>query len=281
MKKIKFFKYHALGNDFLIIDRIGNAYRSLDFTELAKGICSRRFGVGADGILVLSRSRRLDCRMDIFNRDGSWAEKSANGLRIMAAYYRSTYSSKKVIQIETESDDAETKIISGGKDKSLIRVCLGKPRFGTKDVPIKTRSRYHINLPTRIGQHEYTLTAVSVGNPHAVIFVDNFNFDWELLGSAIENSSRFPNRTNVEFAKIRTRSKIILNEWERGAGATGSCGTGAAAAVAAGVVCGFLNRTVEVEFANGSMKLEWKAKNDLLYLTGPVEYVGRGEYLLK
>ncbi len=281
MKKIEFFKYHALGNDFLIIDRISNNYRSLDFTDLAKSICSRRFGVGADGILVISRSRRLDCRMDIFNCDGSWAEKSANGLRIAAAYYRSKYSAKKVIHIETESDDAETKIFSGGKNRSLIQVCLGKPRFGTKDVPIRSRSRYHINLPTKIGRHEYTLTAVSVGNPHAVMFVDNFDFDWELLGSVIENSPPFPNRTNVEFVKIHTRSRIILNEWERGAGATGSCGTGAAAAVAAGVVCGFLKRTVEVEFASGSMKLEWNQKNDLLYLTGPVEYVGHGEYLIK
>jgi diaminopimelate epimerase len=281
MQKIEYHKYHALGNDFIIIDRIGKKKSSLKFSRLALDICRRQAGVGADGILVLTGSQKADCRMDIYNSDGSWAEKSGNGLRITAAYFHSKYSRKKKIAIETGGEKAPAEIIKSGASGFLIRVSLGKPIFDSRKVPIRSRYRYHINRPIKIGKFSIPATAVSVGNPHTVIFVDEFSFDWKSLGSEIETSSHFPRRTNVEFVKILNRSKVILNDWERGAGATGSSGTGAAASVAAGVINGLLSRQCEVVFPTGSLFIDWDIGDDNLYLIGPVESVGHGIYFRK
>jgi len=146
---------------------------------------------------------------------------------------------------------------------------------------MKSRHKYHINLPVKVGNTNANITALSVGNPHAVIFVDNFNFDWQAVGRTIEISHHFPRRTNVEFVKIVSRHKIILNDWERGAGATGSSGTGASAAVVAGVINGFLNRQVEVVFPAGSLFVDWSDDDDNIYLTGPAEYSCRGVYFYR
>lgn len=278
MKKVKFAKYHALGNDFIIIDLQKTRNQSFDFNLLAGKICNRHFGVGADGILVLSGSRRADCCIDLFNSDGSWAEKSGNGLRIVAAHYYSTYARKKNLTFEISSDISEAKIIKSARNSYSIKVSLGKPAFDTKLIPIKSKSKFHIDAPIKIEGKNFPVTVLSVGNPHTVMFVDRFDFDWKELGYIIENCSYYPHRTNVEFAKIINRSKVILNDWERGAGATGSSGTGAAAAVVAGVVNGLLNREVEVVFPAGSLLIDWSESDDIIYLTGPVDFICRGEY---
>ncbi len=279
MKNILFQKFHCLGNNFIVVDLIGKRSTSIDFNRLAANMCDRNRGVGADGILVLRTSRKYDCFLDIFNSDGSWAEKSGNGLRIAAAYITLQYKIKKRVSIETTCDSPTALIIKSGKKQSIIKVSLGKPEFEAKKVPLKSKQKFHINSPIKIDKHDFVLTALSIGNPHAVLFVDNFDFDWHFLGEIIENSSVFPNRTNVEFVKIVNRSKVKLNDWERGAGATGSSGTGAAAATVAGIVNGFLNRKVEVIFAAGSLLIDWPSQEENVYLTGPVEFICRGEYL--
>lgn len=279
MKKVYFRKFHCLGNDFLVIDLIANRYRAIDFGRLAAKICSRNEGVGADGILVVHPARKADCYLDIYNSDGSWAEKSGNGLRITAAFMAVNYTVRKKIVIQTKMGNSEARIIKSGKTSSKVMVSLGKPLFEADKVPIRTRSKYHINRPIKVENREFTLTALSVGNPHAVIFVDSFDFDWRFLGSILETSKAFPNRTNVEFAMIVNRSKVLLNDWERGAGATGSSGTGAGATVAAGVINGYLNRKAEVVFPLGSLFIDWSDEDDNLYLTGPVKLVCNGEYL--
>jgi diaminopimelate epimerase len=278
MKKIGFFKYHALGNDFLIIDLRRGRNRSFDFNLLARKICHRNRGVGADGILVLTSSKRADCCIDLFNSDGSWAEKSGNGLRIVAAFYYTFGNRNKNLIFEINNDLAEAEIIKSSRTQYLIQVSLGKPVFKTKLIPMKSKSKFHINETIKIANFNLPVTSLSVGNPHTVLFVDSFDFDWQELGSIIENCKYYPHRTNVEFVKIVNRSKIILNDWERGAGATGSSGTGAAAAVVAGVVNGLLNREAEVVFPTGSLFIDWSEKDDNIYLTGPVEFVCGGEY---
>jgi diaminopimelate epimerase len=278
MKKIAFSKYHGLGNDFIIIDRIKKRKGVDRFDKLARDICQRNFGVGADGILVLTGSKGADCRMDIYNSDGSWAEKSGNGLRIAAAYYFAAHLKNRKLRIESGDGISDAEIIRVGKQRSLIKVSLGKPLFETRLVPVKSRFKFHINRPLKIGNLSLNATVLSVGNPHTVIFVDNFDFDWKELGRNIENAPPFPRRTNVEFAMIVGHSKLILNDWERGAGATGSSGTGAAAAVVAGVVNGYLKREVEVIFPAGSLFIDWSERDDIIYLTGPVEYICRGDY---
>ena len=280
MKKIKFQKFHCLGNDFIVIDLIGKQSAFANYNELSKNICNRNSGVGGDGILVIQSSRKYDCFLDIFNSDGSWAEKSGNGLRITAGYLASNYNKKGRVTIQMECDNSIAQISKYGKRQSIVKVSLGKPEFETKEIPLISKQKFHINRPIKIDKYEFVLTALSVGNPHAVMFVDSFDFNWQFLGEIIENSPKFPNRTNVEFVKIVNRSKVILNDWERGAGATGSSGTGAGAAAVAGIINGFLNRGVEVVFPTGSLLIEWPSQEENIYLTGPVEYICRGEYLL-
>ncbi|PKK83529.1 MAG: diaminopimelate epimerase [candidate division Zixibacteria bacterium HGW-Zixibacteria-1] len=279
MKKIEFYKYHGLGNDFLIIDLMKKRPAVPDYNKLAEKICNRSFGVGADGILVLTKSRRADCCIDLFNSDGSWAEKSGNGLRIVAAYFHSNYARKKKLAFEINDEIADAEIIKSGSKGFSIKVSLGKPDFETKRVPMKSNGKFHINAPIEIEKTKFPVTVLSVGNPHTVLFVDRFDFDWKELGKIIEHSKYFPHRTNVEFVNIVSRSKVVLNDWERGAGATGSSGTGAAAAVVAGVVNGYINRKVEVVFPAGSLYIDWSEKDDNIYLTGPVAFICKGEYL--
>nr|MBN2278012.1 diaminopimelate epimerase [candidate division Zixibacteria bacterium] len=279
MKKLEFYKYHALGNDFLVIDLINRRPGKIDYNRMALDMCSRNSGVGADGILVLSRSNRADCCIDLFNSDGSWAEKSGNGLRIAAAYYHRKYARRKKLIFEIGGDSVEARIIRVSLAETMVRVSLGRPEFETRRVPMKSKAQYHINAPLKIEGVKIPATILSVGNPHTVIFVDRFDFDWKLLGEIIENSRYFPHRTNVEFVRIVNRKKIVLNDWERGAGATGSSGTGASAAVAAGVVNGYLERAVEVVFPTGSLRVEWPVESDNIILTGPAVFVCRGEYV--
>jgi len=278
MKKLNFHKYHALGNDFIIIDLLSKRSINLDFNALSKKICDRKFGIGADGILVLTRSKMADCCIDVFNSDGSWAEKSGNGLRIVAAYFHRKYSRKKKLAFEIAGDIASVRIEKASKHQYSVKVSLGQPQFETKKIPMKSKLDYHINAPLEIDGTKFPATVLSVGNPHTVIFVDNFNFEWQRLGEIIENSRHFPHRTNVEFVQIVNRHKVILNDWERGAGETGSSGTGASAAVAAGIVTGLLDRKAEVVFPSGSLFVEWSQSDDIIYLTGPVEYVASGEF---
>jgi diaminopimelate epimerase len=202
-------------------------------------------------------------------------------LRIAANHLYYNYSGQKKIIIQTKNGPAEASIIKSRRKSSVIRVSLGQPIYETGRIPFRSKFKYHINRPVTIDKKQFYMTVLSVGNPHAVLFVRNFDFNWKFLGSIIENHKSFPNRTNVEFVRIVNRSKIILNDWERGAGATGSSGTGAGAAVAAGVVNGLLNRTVEVVFPLGSLHVEYAKNTDELYLSGPVEFICYGEFTLR
>ncbi|UCD17747.1 MAG: diaminopimelate epimerase [Candidatus Zixiibacteriota bacterium] len=278
MYRIKFAKYHALGNDFLVIDLTRRRNLPINFGSLAVNVCRRNSGIGADGILVLTNSRKADCTMDVYNADGSWAERSGNGMRCTAAYLYAGRARKKRIAIETIQGISEAEIIKSEKISFMIRVSVGSPVFETRLIPMKSRHRFHINLPIRMAGVSIPVTVLAVGNPHCVLFIDNFDFDWQTMGSEIENDSAFPNRTNVEFVKIVNRGRIILRDWERGAGATGSSGTGASAAVAAGVVTGLLNRQVEVVFPSGSLFVDWSDNDNIIRLTGPAAFVCRGEY---
>ncbi len=155
---------------------------------------------------------------------------------------------------------------------------LGVPKFHSKDIPIKAKSKYMINGPLKIGGVNIPVTCLSMGNPHTVLFVDDFNFDWQTLGAEIESHRAFPNGTNVEFVKILSKERVRLCEWERGVGATGSSGTGAAAAVTAAVVLGLTDRKCRVEFESGSLAVNWRKRDNIIELTGPVEFICEGSY---
>jgi len=277
---IDFYKYHALKNDFMVIEQNKTRFTKNKLSKLAASICDRRTGIGADGIVYLSGTNKENMKIDIYNADGSWAEKSGNGLRIAGVhcYLNKNKHRKRNFFFQTTNSIDKVSIIKKVKKSYLVQTGLGEPLFDTASIPIKSKQKYMINSPLKVGGKNFPLTCLSVGNPHTVLLVDNFDFDWQSLGADIENNSAFPEKTNVEFVKIINRHKIKVADWERGAGATGSSGTGAAASVCAGVIMGLLDRQCEVVFESGSLFIDWSEKTNIIELTGPVTPIAKGTF---
>jgi len=241
-------------------------------------MCHRRTGVGADGLIYLSADRATDGAIDIYNADGGWAQKSGNGLRIAAVHRRLTYRKQRVFSFRTGSGIDRVTLgrrIPGGY---VATAQLGKPDFLTARVPVRTRRKYLINSPLKVGPLSLPVTCLSVGNPHTVLLVDNLDFDWKQLGGDIENAPPFPEGTNVEFVKVLSRRRLRVGEWERGAGATCSSGTGAAAAACAMVRLGLVDRRCRVEFEAGVLAVDWSADTNIIELTGPARFVMEGSF---
>lgn len=273
---IPFSKYHSLGNDFLVIRRPKSPGRSN--WKIARLMCDRHTGVGADGIVCLSPSRIADYRIDIYNADGGWAEKSGNGLRIAGVWVSLSHRRKRTLLFETSDGTAEVRLSTPPADQTQVSVEIGAPDFRISALPMRYRQRSCINGLIKIGRTSVRVVCLSVGNPHAVIPVDRFNFDWRDLGKRIENAVIFPRGVNVDFVQVRNRKRIDVMEWERGVGETGSSGTGAAAAVAAMVVLGKVGRSCTVHFPSGDLQVEWAEESNTIILSGPVSYVMEGTF---
>jgi len=274
---VPFAKYHALANDFLIIERATSRLPRRRLAALAQAICDRRTGVGADGVLYLS-ARRGGSRVDVFNADGSWAEKSGNGLRIAALHQYLKDKRRRRFVLEMDGKPHAAEIIKSTANGAEIVTQLGSPEFEASKVPVKSRRRVMINAPLKVGGLEFPVTCLAVGNPHTVMPVEDFDFDWQSLGAEIETHSAFPQGTNVEFVRVVNRRRIDLVDWERGAGATGSSGTGAAASVCAMVMMGLVDRNCQARFETGRLQVHWRRSSDLIELTGPVDYIAQGVF---
>jgi diaminopimelate epimerase len=279
--KIPITKYHALGNDFVVLENQQIRAGPTQLSLLAQAICERREGVGADGIVLLCPDRRSDAKIDIYNADGSWAEKSGNGMRIAAVHLARRRSRRHKFVFRTGSGIDQVSLvrkIPGG----YVSTCrLGEPDFLASNVPVRTKLKYVLNSPLKIGPEKLPVTCLSVGNPHTVLIVDDFDFDWKQLGADIETAPIFPNGTNIEFVRIKNRRKLIVAEWERGAGPTGSSGTGAAAAVCALVMLGLADRSSDVQFERGTMSVDWDADTNAVSVTGPAVFVMDGTFDFK
>lgn len=288
---MKFTKMHGLGNDFVLID-----CRDIEppgLPGLAERLCHRRFGIGADQLLLLCPSAVADFRMRIFNPDGSEVEMCGNGIRCLAKYvWERGISDKKVIAVETLAGTMRPEKADG-----LVMVDMGKPVFEPWGIPVnipssgakgqraeeenarrKTQnSNPIIDYPVRIEDREFRITCVSMGNPHAVIVVDNAaKFPVAYYGPKIENHPLFPKRTNVEFIEVPGPSEIVMRVWERGAGETMACGTGAAAVAVASHLKGLTGRKVTVHLEGGDLAIEWASDNHV-HMTGPAVEVFTGE----
>ncbi|MBU0982562.1 MAG: diaminopimelate epimerase [candidate division Zixibacteria bacterium] len=276
--KILFHKYHALGNSFLVVMRSENRITAQRLPDLAQAICDPSSGVGGDGVAFLTASRKAQAKVDIYNADGSWAEKSGNGLRISALHLALHHDAGRKMVMETSTSLDEVRIGKRVDTGYFVSCDLGVPQFQTSAVPVRSEQEFLINSPLNFGPVELPVTCLAVGNPHTVIVVNDFDFEWQELGAEIETADVFPNGTNVEFVRPVNRSKIRVADWERGAGATGSSGTGAAAAVCALVMMGLVNRQCEVVFETGSLTVNWRDDTNVVELTGPVQFVMDGEY---
>jgi len=284
---MKFTKFHALGNDFLIVDPDEVAILE-EPGDLAHRLCERHTGVGADGILLVRvvDKAKGEASFRIFNADGSEAEISGNGLRCAAAYL---YSQQKidppVIRFQTATGERTCQLVRRTENGFLLKTDMGVPKFASADIPFDD-GRVHdriVDYPLMITGKVFPVTVVSIGNPHCEVFIDRFpgRFEWHELGREIESHPFFPRRTNIEFIRVRSRSEIEVFFWERGVGETLSSGSGAAAAAVAAIVKGLVDRTVTIRTEMGGLLVEWPSDDAPVVQTGPAEFAFVGSFLFK
>lgn len=275
-----FVKMHGLGNDFVVLDALtGEGERSdAEWARLAVALCDRHFGVGADGVLVVLPSECADVRMRIFNADGSEAEMCGNGVRCLARYARDRGRATDRLRVETLAGVLELTFPGGAGD---VRVDMGPPRLAPRDIPMLAEGDRVLDEPLVVDGRELRICAVSMGNPHAVAFMDEAalaTFPLAALGPAVERHPRFPQRTNFEAAAVTGPHAATVRVWERGAGPTLACGTGACAVTVAGILTGRLQSPVAVTLPGGTLQIEWEPGGSV-YMTGPTQYVFRGAWL--
>ena len=274
---MRFTKMHGLGNDYIFIDGLNE--RVANPARLARRMSDRHFGVGGDGLILILPSKRADLRMRMFNADGSEAEMCGNGIRCLAKYaYEHGLARERVITVESKAGvhALENTVINGKWRK--VRVDMGSPGLDRRQIPMRGRAGRVVGEPLAVDGVTYEITALSMGNPHCVIFVDEVDkFPVAEVGPKIESHRRFPQRTNTEFVQVLSRDEVSMRTWERGAGETPACGTGASAVCVAGALTGKTERAVNVNLLGGNLELEW-AEDDHVYMTGPAEEVFTGEW---
>lgn len=275
--RLEFTKMHGLGNDFVVIAGLNELPSGVD--KLAVQLCDRNFGIGADGLVFILPSENADFRMRIINSDGSEAEQCGNAIRCVAKYvYDNGLTGKAALTIETIGAGVQPVelTIHAGRT-AAVRVDMGEPVLAGQQIPTTIDADTVIAYPIEADGQTFPFTGVSMGNPHCVIFVDDAaRFDLRTWGPKLETHSLFPQRTNVEFASVRDRSHIDMRVWERGAGTTLACGTGACATVVAAVLGGKTDRKAVVSLAGGDLLIEWSEVDNRIYMTGPAAEVFRG-----
>ncbi|CUX16581.1 diaminopimelate epimerase [Clostridium sp. C105KSO13] len=275
---MNFTKMQGLGNDYVYVN--GFAEKIENPGELAVKVSDRHFGIGADGLILINPSAAADFQMDMYNADGSRGEMCGNGIRCVAKYvYDYGLTNKTRLSIETLGGIKYLELtVENGK---VVQVCvdMGKPELKPERIPIVADGDTVINVPIEVDGREYKMTGVSMGNPHAVIFMDDIaHLDIEQTGPKFENHECFPNRINTEFVKVLDRNTIEMRVWERGSGETLACGTGACAVAVACVLNGLTEDKVTVRLLGGDLYIEWDREKDTVYMTGPAEVVFDGEW---
>lgn len=283
---MNFTKMQGAGNDFVLLETNDTPH---DWSQVAIAICDRHFGVGADGLLLLLPSDVADLRMRIFNPDGSEAEACGNGLRCMAKYalHRGLVNnSEQEISVETIAGIRKAVLQKARGKLATIKVSMGKPRFGARDIPVVIESGKNlvdikpiIDYPITVDSKKLLLSLVSMGNPHAVYFAPQPVSDFPLsrLGPKVEHLAIFPNHVNFEVANVISRQQIEARVWEKGVGETLACGSGACAIAVAAQLHGYIGKKVDVKLPGGILQVEWDGTREVS-LSGPAEIVFAGEW---
>ncbi len=276
---MRFVKMHGLGNDFLLVDPVAERIPEEQFPGLARMWCDRHFGVGADGLILVLTSQVADMRMRIFNPDGSEAEMCGNGVRCFGKFvYERGIANQNPLTVETMAGLQRLTMRLDNYTVETVEVDMGEPRLRHSLIPMTgTDSEQVVNVPLVVGNEEFRVTCVSMGNPHCVVFVEDVDaVPLEQIGPKIENHDSFPERTNVHFVKINSTTDARMRVWERGAGITLACGTGACAVLVAGVLNQKLDRRATLHLPGGPLCIEWTQDNHVR-MTGPATEVYEGE----
>jgi len=271
---------HGAGNDFVVIDGAKEAFSEQQLPGLARRACDRNLGIGGDGIILVLPSRLANFRMRMLNPDGSEAEMCGNGIRCFAKYvFDHKMHTDPVLTVETLGGIKTVKLNTAGGKMLTARVDMGEPRLLRGEIPMKggPETSKVISEPLKVAGKKIDITCVSMGNPHCVSFVDNVDeYPVEKIGREIETHSHFPQRTNVEFVQIVNSQEVRMRVWERGAGETLACGTGACASAVASMLNDRVGRKVTVHLRGGDLFIEWMGDSKV-YMTGPAEEVFEGK----
>ena len=265
-----FVKMHGLGNDFVFIeDKTG---QDKDYTVLARAMCNRHTGIGADGLIVIVDSRVADVRMRIINSDGSEAEMCGNGIRCFAKYvYDSGIIEKKQFTVETPAGIMEPEVTVGADNKAkLITINMGRPSFNRSEIPMEGADGRVLNEDLCVDGENWKVTSLLMGVPHTVTYVDDVDsVDIEKIGPLFEKHEAFPKHTNINFAQQMDDRTVKVRTWERGAGATLACGTGSCSVAVASFLNGRTGREVDIQLPLGTLHIEYREEDGNVYMTGP------------
>ena len=275
---MKFTKLHGCGNGYIYVNLFEEKLENP--AEMSIKVSDHHFGIGSDGLITIGPSEIADFTMHIYNADGSEAEMCGNGVRCVGKYvYDHGLTDKTEVAVETGAGiKLLTLNVEDGRVKT-VRVDMGEPIFKPEQIPVVAEGEMVIQEPITVGDKEWKMTCVSMGNPHAVVFVDDVkDFPLEKYGPLFENHERFPKRTNTEFVKVVSRTEAYMRVWERGSAETWACGTGTCATVVACILNGLTDRKVLVHLLGGDLVIEWDEETNHVFMTGPATEVFSGEY---
>ena len=277
---MNFVKMQGTGNDFLLVE---TSDEGRDWGALAQAMCERHYGVGADGLMLVMPSQAADVRMRLFNADGSEAEVSGNGVRCLVKYIVERGLARPSggrLRVEAASGVLEAELFGEGGRIERVRLSMGAPRFAPREVPVLTEMEPPvIDLPLEVDGHELVVTCLSMGNPHAVLFVDGpvAEYPLEHLGPKVERHPAFPARVNFGVGRMLGRERMELRVWERGVGETLACGSGSSAAMVAARLKGLAGERVDITQPGGPLTVEWDGRGEV-FLTGRAEFVFEGDW---
>lgn len=278
MQTFEFTKMHGAGNDYIYV----NCFKEhlTDINAVAKAVSDRHFGIGSDGLVLICPSEIADFRMDMYNSDGTQAEMCGNATRCVGKYVHDKgLTDKTEITLETLAGIKLLKLNLNDKDEvETVEVNMGSPELTPKNIPINSDLERFVQQPITVDGREYLVTGVSMGNPHAVTFIDDTDsLEIEKLGPKFENHELFPRRINTEFAQITDRKTIKMRVWERGAGETLACGTGACATMVAANLSDLVDDEADLVLLGGTLHIRWDKAENNIYMTGPAQFVFDGK----
>ena len=276
---MKFTKMQGCGNDYIYISGFSEKISQEEKPSLVRKLSDRHFGIGGDGVIFINPSEKADFEMEMYNADGSRAEMCGNGIRCVGKYvYDKKMTEKTSISIESCGKMKYLELYAENGKVSTVKVNMGAPILKASDIPVISDSEEVIAERIEVNDSVYEMTCVSMGNPHAVIFMDNVaDLKIEEIGPLFENHVRFPKRINTEFVRIIDKNTVEMRVWERGTGETLACGTGGCAAVVSCLLNGLTQEEVTVKLLGGVIKVKWDKKANLVYMTGPAVTVFEGE----
>ncbi|MCD8153365.1 MAG: diaminopimelate epimerase [Clostridiales bacterium] len=276
---MKFTKMHGIGNDYVYVNCFEENIK--DPSAVAKFVSDRHFGIGADGLILIRPSETADCEMDMYNADGSQGAMCGNGIRCVAKYvFDHEITNKTSLTIDTKSGIKYLDLAVTDGKVSMVRVNMGSPILTATEIPVAAETETVLDAPITVGGINYHFTAVSMGNPHAVVYMTGIDdLDLTLIGPSFENHVVFPDRVNTEFVEIIDRHTVKMRVWERGSGETLACGTGACAVTVASILNGLVDedKPVTVKLLGGDLQISWARRENLVYMTGPATTVFDGE----